>query len=479
MLRSVNGKSGLKEIYGVIEMKGKTVSSKNTTRRDFLRILGAGAAALALPGCMSRSNLSGQGHSGNKPNIILIMADDLGYGDLGCYGNTIIKTPNINALAQDGMRFTDFHSNGPMCSPTRAALLTGRYQQRCGIEGVLGWERDKGLALKEVTFAEVLKSAGYTTAAFGKWHVGHIIRFGPVLQGFDTFRGYFSGCLDYQSHVDRQGNLDWWHNGRLEQEEGYATDLIANHGVRFIEQNKDRPFCLYMPHLAVHFPYQGPNDKADRYVGTSWHHLKRGSRQDRRAAYKEMVESLDDGVGRIVRTVKQLGIENKTLILFISDNGAYSDVGSNAPLARQKGSLWEGGHRVPCIAYWPGKIRPGTVNNQTVMTMDIFPTMVTMAAAKLPAGLKLDGVDLLPTLTQTGSLPQRPLFWRHRQEKVIRKGPWKLLIKGEDRYLYNLADDIGEKNDLAQARPEMVKAMEAEFLAWEADVTAGVTWVRK
>jgi len=447
--------------------------------RSVHRMVGAGVAALALPGCMSRSNLSGKGYSGDKPNIILIMADDLGYGDVGCYGNETIKTPNIDWLARNGMRFADFHSNGPMCSPTRASLLTGRYQQRCGLEGVLGWERDIGLSLDEVTFAEVLKEAGYATAAFGKWHVGHIVKFGPVLQGFDTFRGYFSGCLDYQSHIDRQGNPDWWHDGKLEPEEGYATDLIANHGVRFIEENKDRPFCLYMPHLAVHFPYQGPGDKADRYEGRAWHKLKRGSRKDRRAAYKEMVESLDVGVGRIVDTVKRLGLEENTLIMFISDNGAYSNVGSNGPLAGEKGQLLEGGHRVPAVAYWPGRIKPGSVTDETVMTMDIFPTMVSMTGGELPAGVELDGVDIMPLLVEGKSLPERSLFWRHRKEKVIRKGPWKLLMQGTSRHLYNLSDDIGEKNDLAAARPGMVKAMEAEFLAWEADVTAGVIWVKK
>lgn len=181
-------------------------------RRDFLKTVGLGAAAITLPGCSSVSKRCEADTPTGKPNIILIMADDLGYGDLGCYGNKTNRTPHIDALAKGGMRFTDFHSNGPMCSPTRAALLTGRYQQRCGIEGVFAWDRDKGMALEEITFAEVLKSSGYATAVFGKWHVGHIVKFGPVLQGFDTFRGYFSGCLDYHSHVDRQGNLDWWHN---------------------------------------------------------------------------------------------------------------------------------------------------------------------------------------------------------------------------------------------------------------------------
>ena len=377
------------------------------------------------------------------------------------------------------MRFTDFHSNGPMCSPTRAALLTGRYQQRCGIEGVLGWDHDIGMAPGEVTFAEVLKPSGYAVGIFGKWHVGYVGNFGPVTQGFDTFVGYSGGCLDYHSHIDRRGDPDWWKDDKLVAEEGYATDLLTDHGIEFIEKNKDRPFCLYVPHLAVHFPYQGRNDKADRTIGQAWHDLKRGSRKDRKAAYKEMVEALDDGVGRIVAAVRRLGLEKKTLIMFISDNGAYNNVGSNAPLAGQKGRLLEGGHRVPAVAWWPGKIKPGSVTDKTVMTMDILPTMVAMSAATLPDGLKLDGVNLLPLLLQGKDLPQRSLFWRHRKEWAMRKGPWKLLATGNELHLFNLDDDLAEQNNLADAKPEKVKAMRAEFLAWEKDVTAGVKWVRK
>ncbi len=455
------------------------MSEYKCKRRDFLKLCGTGAASLAFA---ARESLSGQalGAGGeDPPNIILIMADDLGYGDVGCYGNKIINTPHIDALAKEGMRFTDFHSNGPMCSPTRAALLTGRYQQRCGIEGVLGWDHDIGMAPEEVTFAEVLKPSGYAVGIFGKWHVGYVGNFGPVKQGFDTFVGYSGGCLDYQSHIDRLGNPDWWRDDKLVAEEGYVTDLLTDHGVEFIEKNKDNPFCLYVPHLAVHFPYQGRHDKADRTIGKAWHDLKRGRRKDRKGAYKEMVEALDDGVGKIVAAVRRLGLERKTLIMFFSDNGAYNDVGSNGPLAGQKGRLLEGGHRVPGIAWWPGRIRAGAVSDQTVMTMDIFPTMLAMSGATLPDGLKLDGVSLLPLLLEGSDLPQRALFWRHRKEWAIRKGPWKLLATGEDLRLLNLDDDIAEQNNLADAKPEMVKAMHAEFLEWEKDVTASVKWVRK
>jgi arylsulfatase A len=447
-------------------------------RRDFLKSLGMGAAALALRGCVSGSS--------NKPNVILILADDLGYGDVGCYGSRIINTPHIDALAKSGMRFTDFHSNGPMCSPTRAAVLTGRYQQRCGIEGVLSVKsnRDAGMAPEEVTFAEVLNGAGYATACLGKWHLGYTVPFIPVNQGFDTFRGFMAGGSDYHSHINRSGEPDWWKDDKLVPEEGYTTDLLTDHGIRFIEQNKDKPFCVYIPHQAVHFPFQGPNDEADRVIGGDyWSKAKYGRRyddvKDRKAAYKEMIESLDANVGRIVAAVKQLGLEQKTLIFFTSDNGAYRWVGSNLPCRGQKTDLWEGGHRVPAVAYWPGNIKAGTVTGETTMTMDLFPTMVAMADAKLPKGLKLDGTSLLALLLEGKKLPQRTLFWRFRKEHAVRKGPWKLLVRGENQYLFNVDDDIGEENNLLEAKPDIVDTLRAEYLAWEKDVTAGVKWIRK
>jgi len=451
-------------------------------RRDFLKAIGFGAAALTLPGCMSDSRQLASRSSPDKPNIILILADDLGYGDVGCYGNKIIKTPNINALAKGGMRFTDFHSNGPMCSPTRAAVLTGRYQQRCGIEGVLSVRsnRDAGMSPGEVTFAEVLSDAGYATACLGKWHLGYTVPFNPVKQGFDTFRGFLAGGSDYHSHINRSGEPDWWKDDKLVPEEGYTTNLLTDHAIRFVEQNKDKPFCVYIPYQAVHFPFQGPNDKADRVEGGDyWSDAKYGSRKDRKAAYKEMIESLDANLGRIVEAVRRLGLEKKTLIFFTSDNGAYKWVGSNLPCRGQKTDLWEGGHRVPAVAYWPGKIKAGTVTHETTMTMDLFPTMVAMADAKSPKGLKLDGTSLLPLLLQGGELCERTLFWRFRKEHAVRKGPWKLMVRGENRYLFNLADDIGEENNLFEAKPDIVETLRAEFLAWEKDVTAGVKWIRK
>ena len=444
-------------------------------RREFIKCIAGGAVALALPnsGCLI-ANPDGNPKGTNRTNIILIMTDDLGYGDIGCYGSTKINTPNIDALARGGMKFTDYHSNCPVCSPMRAALLTGRYQQRAGIEGVIyakGPIRQTGLALEETTFAEVLKTRGYATGIFGKWHLGYNVEFNPARQGFDEFRGYVSGNVDYHSHIDGAGFDDWWKNLEKVPEEGYCTDLITKHGIDFIERHKDEPFCLYLPHESVHSPYQGRNDPPERLPDGKKGKKARGEEIAR--AYKEMVEVMDEGIGKIVETVRRLGLERKTFIFFCSDNGATRN-GSNGALAGYKGSLWEGGHRVPAVAYWPGRIKPGTVTSQITLGMDMFPTMISIAGAKLPAGLNLDGVDLLGMLLEDRKLPERTLFWRYRKERAVRKGPWKLLVQGDNVKLYNLDEDLGEKKNLAGAKPEMVKMLQDELTSWEQEVSAGV-----
>lgn len=453
----------------------------NYSRRDFFKTAGLGALCAALPGCMDTLKAISDSASTEKPNIILIMADDLGYGDLGCYGNREIETPNIDALADGGMRFTDFHSNGAVCSPTRAALLTGRYQQRCGIEGVITAKshRHTGMALEETTFAEVLKRAGYSTALFGKWHLGYDIKFNPTKQGFDIFCGYVSGNIDYHSHIDQCGYEDWWQNEKLIAEKGYSTDLITEYGVRFIRRHKDRPFCLYLAHEAPHYPYQGRADKADRSSRGKF--PVQGSRKDKRAAYKQMVEAMDEGVGEIVSACRQLGLERRTFIFFCSDNGANKK-GSNSPLAGYKGSLWEGGHRVPGIAYWLGKIKAGSVTGETALTMDILATLVSISGATMPCELKLDGVDLLGTFLHGKKLAERTLFWQFKQDKAVRKGPWKLLVEKGKYYLFNLDLDIGEKNNLAALEVSKVNELKEELRVWQEQVCAEVerrAWLRK
>ncbi|MBD72215.1 hypothetical protein CMK21_19160 [Candidatus Poribacteria bacterium] len=407
-----------------------------------------------------------------KPNIILILADDMGYGDAGCYGGKHLQTPAIDTLADRGLRFTDFHSNAPVCSPTRAALLTGCYQQRCGIEGVISAKnhREKGLSLENVTFADLLKTAGYRTAVFGKWHLGYEPRFNPRYQGFDEFVGFVSGNIDYHSHIDQAGVEDWWQDVELIPEEGYSTDLVTSHGLSFIQRHKDKPFCLYLAHECPHYPYQGPNDPADRTVGKPEPIL--GRRKDRTAAYKEMMESMDTSIDRIVRKINSLDLEKETFIFFCSDNGPTGP-GSSGPLKGKKGSLWEGGHRVPGIAYWPSKIRPGTVTNETALTMDLLPTLASLAGLSPPTTLKLDGVDLLPLMVGEQPLSERSLFWRFKNDCAIRKGPWKL-INGESQSLFNLDDDISETTNIIRKEQKQGKNLEQELMNWSRKISVGI-----
>ena len=410
-----------------------------------------------------------------QPNIILIMADDLGYGDIGCYGNDDIKTPNLDKLASEGLRFTDFHSNGAVCSPTRAALLTGRYQQRSGIEGVVtakGEARQTGLAIEEVTFADFMKSAGYSTGIVGKWHLGYRIDYNPIYQGFDFFRGYVSGNVDYHSHIDQAGIPDWWHNLEKTEEEGYTTDLISKYAIQFIENNKDQPFCLYVAHEAPHYPFQGRKDKADRFPGRDF--KTHGSRSDKEEAYKEMIEVMDEGIGQIIYKLYELGLSEKTIVFFCSDNGGMASVASNGNLRGHKGSLWEGGHRVPAIAWWPGYIKSGTYTDATVMSMDFFPTFVNLSKAETTKDYGFDGLDITRLLIEGRSLPERPLFWKFKRQKVIRKNDWKLIVDRDTAKLFNLNSDISEQQDLSLMEQDMAIQLRAELDFWEEDVLRDV-----
>lgn len=413
------------------------------------------------------------------PNIVIILADDMGYGDLGCYGNTMIRTPNIDGLATAGMRFTDFHSNGAVCSPTRAALLTGRYQQRCGIEGVVtaANHRDVGMALSEYTFAKALKEAGYRTALFGKWHLGYDRQFNPVRHGFDEFRGFVSGNIDYHSHIDQVGEEDWWSDAALAPEDGYTTDLVTRYGVRFIEGHREDPFCLYLAHECPHYPYQGPDDPAFRTPGHP--EPVQGPREDKVAAYKEMIEALDQGVGEVMRALDRSGLRENTLVFFFSDNGPAGP-GSAGGLRGRKASVWEGGHRVPAIASWPGRVGPGTETDHPAMGMDLFPTMLELAGLAPQETPKLDGVSLVPLLTGTSGMAERDLFWRCGNGKAVRRDDWKLVVSPDDGLsnanpqLFDLAADPAEANDIAGSEPTIMEELSRALEAWEADVSAGV-----
>jgi len=404
----------------------------------------------------------------SKPNIIIILADDYGYGDVGCYGSERFHTPNLDALAAGGLRFTDFHSNGTVCSPTRAAFLTGRYQQRTGIHGVVtaANHRHTGLDLEETTFAEVVKSAGYKTAIFGKWHVGYLPEYNPVRQGFDEFIGYVSGNVDYHAHLDQTGQEDWWKQDELVPENGYTTDLITDHGVEFIRRHSEEPFLLYLAHEAPHYPFQGRNDPP-RYTRDS------GRTKDpvTPEVYKEMIEVMDEGVGRIYQALKDEGLMENTFIFFFSDNGPAS-LGSAGALRGKKGQIWEGGHRVPAIAYWHGKIKSGGVSDLMAMGSDLLPTMAAISGAELPETLLLDGINLLPHMTANKVPEARPMFWATGKKLAIRQGDFKLITDDSfsDISLYDLQTDLGEENDVAAVYPELVQELLEILKAWHEDV---------
>ncbi|WP_372756276.1 sulfatase-like hydrolase/transferase, partial [Labilibaculum sp.] len=418
--------------------------------------------------------------SDTKPNIVLIMADDLGYGDISCYGNTNTKTPNIDLLASKGIKFTDFHSNGAVCSPTRAALLTGQYQQRTGIDGVITAKshREVGLSLEETTLAEEFKKYDYKCGMFGKWHLGYAKEFNPILQGFDEFIGFVSGNIDYHAHIDQEGFLDWWKGSNVDNEDGYSTDLITEYGVKFIKENNpektDKPFFLYLPHEAPHGPYQRRIDQALRKVGESG--TKEVCKDSIASIYKEMVEVMDEGIGKIVQTLKETNQYENTILIFISDNGG-NKYGNNGILRGYKASAYEGGSRVPAIFTYPKKIKKQSVNTNIVLGMDLLPTLLDFIDQK-PTNKNIDGISLKDNLLNNTKLAERDVFFGYNNKSFIRSGDWKLIRTkrkiGDRIELYNLANDLGEQNEISSEHSDLANQLLIKLEAWDKDVKEGV-----
>ena len=414
-----------------------------------------------------------------QPNVIVILADDMGYGDSSVYDGWI-KMPGLERMAREGLKLTDFHTSGTVCSPTRAGLLTGRYQQRAGLDMVVNADPKKaahhrGLQDVEWTLAEAMKGAGYRTALFGKWHLGYKKEFNPTRHGFDEFRGFVSGNIDYHSRYDRMGTHDWWHGDKRVEDEGYLTHRLTEHAVDFVAKNRDRPFFLYVAHGAPHTPIQGPKspilrgpNKARRAPRNADRGV-RGRQAKRDATTREMMKALDESVSAILDAVRKNGIAGRTLVLFFSDNGGARHM-RNTPLRGGKGSVWEGGHRVPALAWWPGTIRRGRVSDQLCSSLDVMPTMLALAGVDAREERKLDGVDLGPLL-RGQELGPRQLFW----PGAMRDGPWKLIARRRQRLLFDLRNDIGEKRDLRAEHPERFAKMAAALAAWRKDVETNAT----
>ena len=405
----------------------------------------------------------------DKPNIIIIMADDLGYGDIGCFGSDHIKTPVLDRMAAEGLTFTDFYSNGTVCSPTRAALMTGNYQQRAGIEGVIriedGQHHQGGLSPNETTISGLLNQHGYATGLFGKWHLGYRTKYNPVHHGFVEFYGFLSGNVDYISHRDGSNTHDWWHQTDTIHESGYLTDLITDQALLFMEKAREQPFFLLLSHAAPHFPFQGRGDPPDRLPGQTFEMY--GSRPDKEVAYKEMIEVMDENIGRIFTQLRDLGLDQNTFVFFCSDNGALS-LGSNGELRGHKSSLWEGGIRVPAIAWYPAEITPGSVTDTPVTTMDFFPTMLSLAT--IETDHTFDGVDVLPVLFSQEEINERPLFWRYGSQKAVRLGDWKYAVVEDEPYLFNLRQDKAESTNVVHQNPEMYQKLKGLLNDWEQEM---------
>lgn len=431
-------------------------------RRGFLKALGLGAAAFI----MAQPSIC-KGQSRRRPNIIIILADDLGYGDTSVYDGWI-KTPQLERMASQGLKFTDFHSNSSVCSPTRAAFLTGRYQQRVGIIDVIASHLDTpGLEATELTIPRLMKQYGYRTALFGKWHLGSEPKQNPIHHGFDEFVGYLEGATDYHNHKD-------WYNGlNRENIKDYSTYLITDHAVRFIEENKSGPFFLYVAHQAPHLPFQTPADTMDNRPKEPLSSKEMWDPNRIRPKYKIMVEEMDKGIGQILDTLERAGISRDTFVFFFSDNGAILSGGSNQPFRGGKFSHYEGGHRVPAIARWPGQIAAGTTTDATTMGMDLFPTIMDFASIPIPPERKLDGTSMKDLLLHQADFPNRQLFWGYEPKlgTAMRDGNWKMIVSSKKYELYNLATDISESKNLAEEYPERAMKMKEILLSWSKAVT--------
>ena len=402
-----------------------------------------------------------------KPNVIFILVDDMGYADLSSYGSKDIRTPNIDRLAKEGVKLTQAYSNGPVCTPTRAALMTGRYQQRVGLEWAIpAGIKEPGLPVEETSLARMLKNNGYGTALFGKWHLGYKPEFSPNAHGFDEYFGIPSGNVDMYSHQEINGTHRLYEQDKEVFVEGYLTEHLARRSVDFVKRQKNNPFFLYLAFNAVHWPFQQPNRPDTVRTRETW---LTGTRAD----YIAMMHSVDAAVGQVLNTLDQQGIANDTLVIFTSDNGGerLSDMG---PYFNTKGTLWEGGIHVPGLARWPASLPKGKVSNQAAITMDWTATI--LAAAGVKPERQLDGINLLPILQNKQPEQERTLCWRIDRagfrQQAIRSGKWKLVTQATsvDVLLFDLERDPGERRNLFYEHQEKVKELRTKLTEWDKEM---------
>jgi len=452
------------------------MSASDFTRRGFLRALGVGMASLAVPGCTSGNRRAG----GSKPNFVIIFADDQGYQDVGCFGSPNIKTPNLDGMAAEGMRFTDFYSACSVCSPSRAALMTGCYPPRVGITKVLFRRDNIGLNPKEITIADVLKGQGYATACVGKWHLGHLPEFLPTSNGFESYFGLpYSNDMDGIKGKDRNLDRAWrekdyspWDVPLMRDKEVIEqpavqttlTERYTDEAVKFIHKNRNKPFFLYMPHTMPHVPL---------FVSDEFYV------EDVFKAYKATIEQVDHSVGQVFAALKKAGVDKNTLVIYTSDNGPWLSKkhhgGSALPLRDGKFSTYEGGMREPAICRWPGKIPAGKVCNEICGTIDVMPTIAKLAGARVPVDRVIDGRDIWPLMAgKSGAKSPHEAYFYYKGTtlEAVRSGRWKLRRSKKTTELYDLQADISEKNNLAENHADIVQRLTTTMQQFDVELKA-------
>ena len=450
-------------------------------RQELSRLL---ITAFVVSSPLSNATAQPDARASTRPSVVLILMDDLGYGDIGSYGVKDARTPNLDRLAREGVRLTDAYANASNCSPTRAGLITGQYQQRYGIEwplGAVAGDSARGLPVTGATLPALLKKNGYATGLIGKWHLGVKPEFGPNAHGFDEFFGFVGGAVGYYSHRRGDGTPDLYENTKPVEVPTYLTDEITHRAVSFVDRHSTEPFFLEVAYNAVHWPFDVPDMPAsarhdvpqsaaagDLRLYQSPSARIPATRRD----YVRMLERADEGVGQILAALELRGLTKNTLVIFTNDNGGEW-LSRNAPLSNRKSTLWEGGIRVPLILRWPGHLPTNKSSAQVAITMDLTASILAATGATIPTAYKLDGINLLPSLSGRSPGVERQLFWRikrPREQRAVRSGRWKLVQDGNDFYLFDVSHDPGERNDLTAEHPELVRKLNAALDAWEKEV---------
>jgi arylsulfatase A-like enzyme len=458
------------------------------TRRDFIgAALGTTAAISALGASDANAQEARDGARATpapsgvpgraRPNVLFILADDLGYGDLSCYGRPDYKTPVLDRFASEGLKFTSNYAAAPVCTPTRCAFITGRYPQRLpvGLEEPLTRNSPEvGLPDGHPTIATQLRAAGYDTALIGKWHLGWKAEFNPVRHGFDEFFGVLSGAVDYFTHAAADATRteggkpspDLWENETRVERSGYLTDVLTDRAIDYIARKRGRPFFLSLQYNAPHSPWEGPGDAGVDHDDHGPGPMAAGGSL---ATYGAMMRSLDANIGRVLAALKRAGLERDTLVVFTSDNGGerYS---YNWPFSGEKFDLREGGTRVPAIARWPGVVPASSTSEQPIITMDWTATFIAVAGAAPAPSYPLDGESLLPTLRGERAVHDRAFFWRTRNRGAARIGNWKYLQNADGEHLFDVGVDFGEKAELKTKRADVFATVKSRYDAWAAEM---------